>query len=85
MLQIYNLGHPIVALYLFTGLWIALLVGLVILEKIGKVSRHNFWRYFIALNIIMFPLTIISLLATLGIIPAGILDSIIRFLDFIWP
>ncbi|MFX0170200.1 MAG: hypothetical protein ACFE89_12740 [Candidatus Hodarchaeota archaeon] len=85
MPQIMNLGQPIVALYLFTGLWIAMFVGLVILLRVGKVSRHSFWRYLIALNIIMLPLIIISLLATLGIIPAGILDSIIRFLDLLWP
>ncbi len=85
LIQIYNLGHPIIGLYFFAALWLIMLVGAIILYKINKVSRQDFWRYFIIINIIMLPLTIISLLAAIGIIPAGILDSIIRFLDLLWP
>ncbi len=84
-MQIYNLGQPIFGLYLFAGLWLVMLIGIVVLLRIGRVSRHDFWRYFAVINIIMLPLTIISLLATIGIIPAGILDGIIRFLELLWP
>jgi len=85
LLQSYYWGNPSIGVLIFGLLYLAMLIGLLIWHKIGRVTRRRFWGYFAALHIIMMPLIIISWLALIGIIPVGIWDAIIQFIDLILP